>query len=182
MGYLLNSLANLPVDEDVNFYIFVINGQWQEPLYEMMERNFSQVAKSIGNNAVIAKGLDPKGFCGEVEEKYFGSEAARLFPLLPALLITDAHPDEIDDESLRLIVPLKEAEERFGGWPQFFSQLSDFVQHRDDEFVKRFSKLEDAFDAADRLIEFKPGIFGVSLNVNEIYRWWRKRDAPSRGL
>ena len=26
MGYMLNSLGSLPIDEDVKFYIFVING------------------------------------------------------------------------------------------------------------------------------------------------------------
>lgn len=50
MGYLLNSLGSLPVDDEVRFYIFVINGQWQEPLYEMIEQNF---AKLLAVSAVM---------------------------------------------------------------------------------------------------------------------------------
>jgi len=79
MVFLLNSLANLPVDDEVHFYIFVINGQWQEPLYDLMEQNFARVARSIGDHAVIAKGLDPQAFYGEIEERYFGNDADMLF-------------------------------------------------------------------------------------------------------
>jgi len=144
-----------------------------------MEQNFARVARSIGDHAVIAKGLDPQAFYGEIEERYFGNDADMLFSLLPALLITDAHPEEITGQSMRLIVPLREAEERFGGWAQFFALLSDFVQFRSDEFVKRFAKLEDVVDAANRFVEIKPGIFGVSINVNEIISWWRRRAAAA---
>ena len=28
MGYVLNQLSNLPVDDNINFYIFVVNGQY----------------------------------------------------------------------------------------------------------------------------------------------------------
>ena len=44
MGYALNELANLPVDENVHFYIFVVNGQYREPLYGMMQQNFMEGA------------------------------------------------------------------------------------------------------------------------------------------
>jgi len=29
MGYMLSSLGKLPIEEDVEFYIFVINGGWR---------------------------------------------------------------------------------------------------------------------------------------------------------
>ncbi len=175
MGYMLNSLGNLPVDEDVNFYVFVINGQWQEPLYGMIEQNFSSIARSIGSHAVIAKGLHPAEWYGEVAEKYLGKEHGSYHPLLPALLVTDAHPDEISDKTLRLLVPLQDVESRFGGWNQFFTLLSDFVQMKSDEFVKRFNQKEDAFDTANKIVSLKPGAFGISLNVNELVTWWRRR-------
>ena len=50
MGFILNELANLGVDEDIHFYIFVVNGRYREPLYEMVQQNFVAIAKSIGKH------------------------------------------------------------------------------------------------------------------------------------
>ena len=127
MGYMLNSLGNLPVDDEVRFYVFVINGQWQEPLYGMIEKNFSSIARSIGKHAVIAKGLNPTEWYGEIAETYLGKDHGDYAPLLPALLITNTHPASTSEQSMRLLIPLRDVESRFGGWPQFFSSLSDFL-------------------------------------------------------
>ena len=54
MGYLLNSLSNLPIDESVTLYIFVIDGTWDTEHTAALRRNFHQIARAIGNNAVIA--------------------------------------------------------------------------------------------------------------------------------
>ena len=58
MGYMLNTLGNLPIDDDINLYIFVVNGGWSGGLYDVIESNFSNIAQRIGKNAVIVKGLD----------------------------------------------------------------------------------------------------------------------------
>lgn len=175
MGYLLSSLGNLPVDDEIKFYVFVINGQWQEPLYKMIEENFSLIASSIGKHAVIAKGLCPVEWRDDIAMKYLGKDYGDLFALLPALLITDAHPEQVAENSLRLVVPLRDVESRFGGWAQFFDLLSDFVQLKNDEFIRRFQKKEDALDAMNKIITVRPGAFGVSINVNELLSRWRKR-------
>lgn len=170
MGYMLNSLGNLPVDDEVRFYVFIINGQWQEPLYGMIEQNFSSIARSIGKHAVIAKGLNPTEWYGQVAETYLGKDHDDYFPLLPALLVTDAHPSSVNDKSLRLLVPLRDVENRFGGWPQFFVLLTDFAQFKSDEFLKRFHKTEDGFDTINKIIGVKPGAFGISINVMRLCR------------
>jgi hypothetical protein len=175
MGYLLNSLGNLPVDDDVKFYIFVINGQWREPLYEIVEQNFSSVARSIGKEAVIAKGLNPVEWSNEVAARYLQDNYGNYSSLLPALLVTNAHPEKLSEKSLILLVPLKDVESRFGGWNIFFGLLSDFVQFKSDEFLTRFHKKEDALEIANKIINIKPGAFGLSLNVNELFSWWRRR-------
>ena len=101
MGYQLNSLGNLPIDDSVSLYIFVINGEWSGGRYEVLERNFSRIAQSIGSTAVIAKGFD-KEFYEEVAHTYLGKDHREFRQLLPALLITDTHPDKLTDGSMRL--------------------------------------------------------------------------------
>jgi hypothetical protein len=180
VGYQLNRLANLPIDDEVEFYIFVINGNWQEPLYKMVQENFSEIARSIGNHAVIATGLNPKEWYGEVGKTYLGDGYDKYHDLLPALLITDTHPDKLNSNSLRLFVPLESVQERFGGWPQFFDLLSDFVQSKSDEFIIRFREKDDAIEVVNRVVNLKPGACGVSVNLNELISWWRKRAKESK--
>lgn len=179
MGYVLNELANLPVDENVHFYIFVVNGQFREPLYDVIVQNFMEIARSIGSNAVIAVGTDRQGFTTSVAKKYLGDGNSdnTLNNMLPALLITNDHPEKLTTGSLRLVVPLRDAEERFGGWHQFFSSLSRFVRREDDEFIRRFEAKENLLEAANKVIEMKPGIFGFSLNINELVDRWLKSKA-----
>ncbi len=112
MGYALNELANLPIDDNVHFYIFVVNGQYHEPLYKMIQENFITIAQNIGSNAVIAVGTDPKAFTTQVARKYLGAGNSdnSFVKILPAMLITNAHPDQLTKESVRLIVPLRDAE------------------------------------------------------------------------
>jgi hypothetical protein len=179
MGYALNELANLPVDDDVHFYIFVVNGHYREPLYDMIQQNFMAIAKSIGSNAVIAVGTDPKAFTTQVERQYLGrgNTDASFAQTLPALLITNAHPEKLTKKSVRLIVPLRDAESRFGGWQQFFDLLASFVRGESGEFLEKFEKKENLLDAANKIINLRPGMFGVSLNINELYDRLRKKRA-----
>ncbi len=179
MGYILNELANLPVDDNVHFYIFVVNGQFREPLYEMVERNFMEIAREIGSHAVIASGTDKKGFTTSIARKYLGegNSDASFLKMLPALLITNDHPDKLRNDSLRLIVPLRDAESRFGGWHHFFALLSSFARGESDEFVKKFEQKENLLDAANKVINLKPGFFGISLNINELVERWQKSKA-----
>jgi hypothetical protein len=183
MGYALNELANLPIDENVRFYIFVVNGQFREPFYEMVQENFISIAKSIGNNAVITVGTDPKAFTTSVARKYLGvgNSDNSFLGALPAMLITNAHPEQLTKDSVRLVVPLRDAEKRFGSWAQFFTLLSSYVRGESDEFLKRFEAGENLLDAANKVIGLKPGMFGISVNINELINLWSKRRAKSAG-
>lgn len=179
MGYLLNSLGNLPIDDSVTFYIFVVNGQWQEQLYGMMDQNFGAIAKSIGDKAVIAKGLSSAEWTSEIARVYLGAEHEKLFKTLPALLLTDSHPSKLTPASLRLIVPLRDVEERIGGWPRFFELLSSFARGESEEFLTRFKAKDDKFDALNRVIDLKPNVFGVGINLNAFIEEFRKRKQES---
>lgn len=176
MGYVLNKLANLPIDDNVSFYIFVVNGRYRDPLYEILEKNFRQIAKDIGDNAVIATGTENEAFTTSVARTYLGKDNSdsSFLEFLPALIITNDHPDRLRKESMRLIVPLRDAEARFGGWHQFFSSLAEFARGESDAFAKRFDEKDNLLDAANKIVNLKPGAFGVGLNINELIDRWNK--------
>lgn len=173
MGYLLSSVGNLPIDENVSLYIFVVNGSWRGEPYEMLEKNFSNIAQQIGENAVIAKGFEPKAWTSQIAKAYFGKDSNDLFSALPALLINDAHPDNIAEDSMRLIVPLREVEGRFLDWDNFFQLLSDFALNKNPDFLEKFKEKKKAVDVANRIIDLKPNFFGIGLNINAIIEKFR---------
>jgi hypothetical protein len=134
-------------------------------LYDIIDRNFPQLAASLGARAVIARGTQPAAFSSDVAQKYLGKDHDELFRLIPALLITNAHPNELTEESLRLVVPLRDAEDRFQSWPHFFKELSDFVQGKNDEFLERFQDEESVMDVANRVVTLNPTVFGCGINL-----------------
>lgn len=170
MGYLLNELASLPLDEEINLYIFVINGKYKEPLYDTIKSNIFEIAKNIGRNAVVAFGTDAQSFTTQVATKYLGkgNSDPDFTSILPALLITTAHPEQLTKDSLRLIVPLKEAESRFGSWAYFFDLLGRYARGESDEFKAKFENQETLLQATNKIIGLKPGMFGISININEL--------------
>jgi hypothetical protein len=65
-------------------------------------------------------------------------------------------------------------QERFGDWREFFEQLARFARGESDEFLLRFQQKVDIVEAANNLIEVKPGAFGTSINCNELLARLRK--------
>ena len=97
MGYQLTSLGNLPVLPDIDLYIFVVDGNWRGGRLEILEDNFSEIARAIGPKAIIAKGFEESLWSEELCRRYLGEEYDAIFPHLPALLITNAHPEKLSD-------------------------------------------------------------------------------------
>ena len=168
MGYALCSLGNLPVQHDVSLYIFVVNGGWRGGMHDSIEQNFMELAHRIGPTAVIAKGFDPESWSTQVCKKYLGKDTNTLSDVLPALLLTDAHPDHITDKSLRLLVPLRDAEKRFGGVDVFFRSLTAFAVSRDPSFLARFQDNTSLGGKVWSVLELKPNFFGFGINLKEL--------------
>ena len=92
--------------------------------------------------------------------------------------VSDRRPSRpLSEKSLRLLIPLRDVEARFGGWNQFFALLADFVQLKNDEFIRRFEQKSEAAEAANRIVDLKPNMFGIGVNLNEVIDRWRKRHA-----
>ena len=175
MGYMLSSLGNLQIDDNVELYIFVVNGGWHGGLYDSIEKNFAQLARSIGPAAVIAKGFEEGLWSQEICQKYLGKDYQSLFDFLPALLLTDTHPDMLRDESLRLLIPLREAQDEFGDIEAFFRALSRFATTKDPEFIDRFKEQKDFIDEGLRIVDLKPNFMGIGVNLNALIERVRER-------
>jgi hypothetical protein len=169
MGYLLNKLANLPVSDDVSIYVFVINRQYKGRYFEAIERNFPDVARGLGDHGVIARGFD-EFFSDEVCLRYLGRSIDTMWDMLPAILVTDAHPERTTEKSMRLLIPIREAEKRFVDLDVFFRGLAQFCRSGSTEFLEKLERKEDWFDQADKIVKLAPGFLGMSVNLNEFVR------------
>jgi len=168
MGYMLSSLGNLPVQDNISLYIFIVNGRWKGGFNDVIEKNFGALAKEIGPNSVIAKGFDPEAWSDQVCSKYLGKDTSTSSDILPALLLTDAHPEKLTEKSLRLLVPLRDAEKRFGGIEPFFAALADFAKSRNPAFLARFKDKGSLRSKVWSILELKPNFFGFGINLKEL--------------
>lgn len=168
MGYMLSSLAHLPIDDAIDLYIFVINGGWQGGNHDIIERNFSRIAKEIGSKAVIAKGFDDQQWSGKICTKYLGKNYEDIFRLLPALLITDSHPEKLTEDSTRLLIPLDNINEKFGNSDRFFSALTKFARDKNPAFLELFERKESLVKTTTGMLELKPNFCGVGINLNAV--------------
>lgn len=177
MGYHLTSLGNLPLERGITLYIFVINGRWRGGHYETLEQNFSEIAQSIGPNAIIVRGFEEALFSAPLCEKYLGKDYGDLLDVLPAVLLSDTHPEELHTRSLRLLIPLREAESEFGDLQSFFRSLAKFARDQDQAFLDRFREARDWIEEGNSVIDLRPNLFGIGVNLNEFIRKLRRRDA-----
>lgn len=168
MGYALSSLGNLPVQDNISLYIFVVSDGWKGELQDAIEQNLMELAHRIGQNAVIAKGFDPEMWSQQVCNKYLGKTAQTMTNIFPALLLTDAHPNQLTEHSLRLLVPLRDAQQRFDGIENFFHALAEFALNQTPSFLSRFEEKPSLGSKAWSVLELKPNFFGFGINIKEV--------------
>lgn len=181
MGYKLTSLVHLPVDDTVQIYVFAIgDGVWDGGLDEIVHRNFDNLAKEIGGDAIIVGALT-EFFHGEVVQKYFGIHYKDLKNELPAILITDSHPDELTDESMKVLIPLQKAHRVYPVIERFLSDLAAFARGESDDLLTQLESGVGLAEVADDIVKFNlpvvPGVVAVNLNNarKHLREWWIKR-------
>jgi hypothetical protein len=149
-----------------------------------IERNFGKIANEIGDNAIIAAGLNEEAFLNEVGQKYLGEDWPLYQNLCPALLITDSHPENITEASKRIFIPLNEVQKYYGNWTTFFRLLVKHARNESDELSSRLQTNSDAFDVLDQVFKIRPGFMGISIDFNGLVGAIRKnkkaQDEPSR--
>jgi hypothetical protein len=122
MGLMVHSLEGIPEGHHRDYYIYLLDYGWNEPLSDALRNNFGQMATlaSEQKNAVVIMRADlGVHFSDEVLSWHsINGENAENEQLLPAILITNRHPAEfrrraqsendLSETNLKLILfPLK---------------------------------------------------------------------------
>jgi hypothetical protein len=162
---MVKSLASLPVNDGIDLYVFTINGNFIGGDYERITKNFEYLAMKFGDSAAIVKGFD-EDFSDELSRQYLGKSIEELWNVLPALLITDTHPEQISKDTLRLLVPLHHVEEKFPSFDLFFRELINFTQTKNQRFLEKFVEKKSWVTDTLSIVDLKPNFFGVGVNIN----------------
>jgi hypothetical protein len=91
MGLMVHSLENIPESARRDYFIYLLDYGWDEPISNALHRNFDRMAQLASKTkAVVIKGTEAH-FQNEVMSWHHinNEDAAEL---LPGLLITNAHP------------------------------------------------------------------------------------------
>lgn len=113
MGLYVQSLDNIPLSAHRDYFVYLLDYGWYEPLSSSMYDNFDNMATiAAAHDAVVVRGTDREHFCNEVLSWHsFNGEDTEKENLLPAILIANGHPHKFrmhEDSNLRFIlIPLK---------------------------------------------------------------------------
>lgn len=189
MGLHIQSLKNIPENVHRDYFIYLLDYGWDEPLGETLRKNFDKMAKiAAENKAVVIVGTDRIHFEDEVFS-WHSLNGEKADELLPAILITNRHPSKFKEsfgqnrtlmieENLKFIlIPLK----------RFCNNPSDVVTLID----KLFRDIQDQKDLSDFAIEremkkgfgraladgivLKPNFMGLGYDFNSLVNFFKKK-------
>jgi hypothetical protein len=101
MGLHVHSLTNIPKSENRDYLIYLLEYGWHESLSDALRDNFDNMAaRAAKNRSVVIKGTELGHFENEVFSwHHINSE--RDENILPAILITNAHPSYFREGQFR---------------------------------------------------------------------------------
>ncbi|WP_321381263.1 hypothetical protein [Rhizobium sp.] len=99
MGLMIHSLENIPESARRNYFIYLLDYGWDEPISEALRRNFDNMASEAAvNKAVVIKGTVGSHFQKEVFS-WHQINGMNAEEILPALLISNNHPSYFQKNS-----------------------------------------------------------------------------------
>jgi hypothetical protein len=185
MGLMIHSLAELPLDVERSYYVYLLDYGWEEPVTQGMYGNFNRMAEFASkNDAVVFRGTVGHHFADEVLSWHHvnGKDAEGI---LPAILITNRHPNEFRENHWRkdetadklIIIPLREVCKSPDEVTPIIEQIFNDIQSKQE--LSNFKIIEEMKarrgDAVLDALILQPNFAGVGVDVNRIINFFRKR-------
>jgi hypothetical protein len=189
MGLYIQSLENIPVGAKRDYFIYLLDYGWDEPLGEALMKNYEKMATlAAENKAVVIRGTHRVHFEDEVLS-WHNINGENAEDILPAILITNKHPLEFKvsfemhkkntpDKDLKMIlVPLKKlcktTTEVVSLIEKIFNDIIDGKDLNDFRIGKEMNK--GVGRAIVDAIILEPKIAGVGFSFNKMINYLRTR-------
>jgi hypothetical protein len=203
MGLYVHSLSRLPLGLERDYYVYVLDYGWDEPLGQALHTNFRRMADlAAKNKAVVIAGTDSRAFAEEILSvhiddpefswsKVNGEDGEEV---LPALMISTIHPQRFRseapgyrfaqatkgsaDEKL-ILIPLrgvcKDATEVVALIERIFRDIAAQRPLVDFTVAKEIRAGTGA--ALSDAFILKPALWGVGVDIRELVKSWRGKNA-----
>ena len=119
MGLWIQSLENIPIEAERDYFIYLLDYGWNEPLGEALMKNYEKMASiAAENKAVVIRGTHRVHFEDEVLS-WHNINGENAEEILPAILITNRHPRKfkesynasrsgrVENDLKLILIPLK---------------------------------------------------------------------------
>jgi len=186
MGLYIQSLSNIPLDAKRNYFIYLLDYGWSEPLGEVLMKNYEKMASiAAENEAVVIRGTDRVHFEDEVLS-WHNINGENAEEMLPAILITNRNPNEFRfrdksdsiEADLKLIfIPLKRFCKTTTDVVTLVEKLfNDIIKKKDlnDFAISKELKKGIGRAVADSII-LQPNFSGIGFDFNKLIDYFTNK-------
>lgn len=199
MGLKVHSLARLPSGIDRDYFVYLLDYGWDEPLSRWLRANFDRMASLASlNRAVVIAGFDGEEFTNEVFSFHRVNGMAGD-EVLPAILITNCHPHRFAEQNefphrsrtrpgalyddRMVLIPLKPACKTESDVTELIEAI--FRDIREGKNLREFSVHKQVAKGrggalVDALV-LEPNIGGIGLDLKAIGRFLKEGIWPKKG-
>ncbi|MEW6734620.1 MAG: hypothetical protein AB1489_25065 [Acidobacteriota bacterium] len=187
MGLMIHSLGELPTDAKREYYVYLLDYGWDEPLGDALRNNFSKMAaKASAADAVVIRGVVGSHFEDEVLS-WHHINGQPGDGILPAILITTRHPHQFHHygkdwqkegklhADRLLLIPLREVCKTTTEVADLIEKIFSDIKKKQalaDFAVAREMKKGKGGAIVDALI-LKPNIQGVGIDLEFIKQFFK---------
>lgn len=180
MGLIIHSLEEIPSNVERNYYLYLLDYGWIEPLSQAVVDNFDKISDQASkSNAVFIKGTTGSHVDNEILSwHHINGENAE--DILPAILITTSNPHKFKElESLGtkdlntkfILIPLrkccKSSTEVISLINQIFHDINDKKELKNFSIAKNMKKGIGNY-ILDGVI-LQPNFYGVGFNLKTFF-------------
>lgn len=189
MGLWIQSLENIPLEAKRDYFIYLLDYGWEEPLGEALMKNYAKMASiAAENKAVVIRGTQRVHFEDQVLSWHNvnGEDAEEI---LPAILITNRHPqrfresfnaersEPIEKDLKMILIPLKKFCKTTSEVVDLIEKVFNDIKNQKDLNDFRIAKeMKRGFGKAlvDAVI-LEPNIGGFGFNFNKLIEYFTKK-------
>lgn len=199
MGLYVHSLSRLPLGLEREYYLYVLDFGWDEPLGATLHANFRRMADlAAKNQAVVIAGTDSKAFVEEIlsvhvddpQFSFHSINGENGDEILPALMITTIHPQKfketspgyrfdhigpgVADDKL-ILIPLRgicnNPTDVVSLIERIFRDIAAKKPLTDFAVAKEIRA--DKRGAYSDALVLKPALWGMGIDLKELFKTWQ---------
>jgi len=190
MGLMIHSLDGIPEEHQRDYYIYLLDYGWDEPLSQALRNNFKQMAlrASEQRNAVVIMHPDTGVHFSDEVLSWHSINGAKADDVLPAILVTNRHPAEfkrraelehqeaVEDDLKLILFPLKKHCNDTTEVVELIKKIFAKIKQGEDldDFKITDEKRKGFGSALVHSIILEPNFAGIGFSFNKFANYLRR--------